>query len=165
MKLLEKRVVVLSREKYQGSKLPDDFTLIEKFIPGVGYYGGALPELTNYQTLDELENIFKEIKPVVINKQFNNQTSIKALKWQDENISFSGSGPIIVNASYFPSWRSEDKNQKIYQVTPGQMLVFSSGKTNLKFSARLGEKISGWVSVIAIILLIFSKLFLWKKKK
>ena len=85
--------------------------------------------------------------------------------WQDQEIVFSGQGPIIINAAYFPDWRSQNPNQKIYQVTPGQMLVFAKGKTNLEFSASAKERASGWISVVSIILVIFVGLYLHKKKK
>jgi len=165
LKLLNKKVVVLSEEKYQGDVLPNNFELIEDFRPAVNYYGRSVLWPTNYDGLNKLTTIFKDIELVSVNNKSSEQADLRATTWQDENIIFSGQGPIIINASYFPNWRSQNSDQEVYQVTPGQMLVFATGKTNLKFSSGIGEKISGWVSFVAIIFVSSSGIFLWKRRK
>jgi uncharacterized membrane protein len=100
----------------------------------------------------------------ILNNQSENQSNLQASVWQDERIVYSGKGPIIINASYFPNWRSQESDQEVYQVTPGQMLFFSEGTTSLEFSSGTGEKISGWVSLVAIIFVFSSGIFFWKKE-
>jgi hypothetical protein len=165
LQAFNKKIVVLSQDEYQGSELPEEITSIEDFKPGVGYYGDALPQSTSYEALNKLEIIFKEQKTVSANNESENQSSLKASVWQDEKIVFPGKGPIIVNASYFPNWRSENSSQKIYQVTPGQMLVFADGQTTLEFSAGKGERASGWIAAVTIFFLITSGIFFWKRRK
>lgn len=112
-----------------------------------------------------MEDVFKKMENSSTNSQSKKQSNLKASVWQDQNIDFYGEGPIIINAAYFPDWRSQDSNQEIYQVTPGQMLVFADGATTLKFSASTKEKASGWISVVSIVLVISTGVYLGKKKK
>ncbi|MBN2884975.1 hypothetical protein JXE04_03545, partial [Patescibacteria group bacterium] len=62
LSVLNKSIVVLSAGKYQGAELPVNMSLIEDFIPGVGYYGKALPDIPNYEALEKLQAIFQEMK-------------------------------------------------------------------------------------------------------
>jgi hypothetical protein len=165
LKALNKKIVVLSEDEYEGGELPAEIESIEDFKPGVGYYGDALPQSTSYEALNKLEIIFREQKTASVNNESENQSSLQASVWQDEKIAFPGKGPIIVNASYFPNWRSENSSQKIYQVTPGQMLVFADGKTTLEFSAGKGERASGWIAVITMVFVIALGVFFSKRRK
>ncbi len=162
LKLLHKNIVVLSTKKYQGTKLPADFQLIEDFKPIVAYYGQSILRAPNYSALNKLATILEKNKK---SAKHSPKTIIKTIAWQNEKISFSGQGPIIINASYFPDWRSQDPNQEVYQVTPGQMLVFAKGSTTLKFSSSKQEKASAALSLGTIILIISAGIFLRKSRK
>lgn len=155
-----KPIVVLSRFDYEG-ELPEGATLIDNFRPGAGYYGQAAVFQPNYDTLHELQKFFEQAKTKFPSGL---KGSPSLISWEDEKISFSAEGPTIVNASYFPNWRSQDNQQKIYQVTPGQMLVYAKGDTTINFSPGLLERISLWLSIISfgLVLIIW---IIWLKRK
>jgi len=72
----------------------------------------------------------------------------KISSFSGEKISFNANGPCLVNLSYFPYWKNISGDE-IYPVTPGQMLIFASGGTNLEYRAGLDTKVGKWLSIIA----------------
>ena len=161
---LHKKILILTTTKYQGYPLPKQFQVIENFRPDVAYYKHSYLMKANYKALFQLDNIFVKNEYSAINKLAIKQRKLKAQQWQDEKISFTAQGPIIINASYFPDWHSLNPQQEVYQVTPGQMLVFSSGTTTLEFSASQAEKNSAWISLITFLIVITTGIFYREKK-
>lgn len=149
---IQKAVVVLASETYHGEVLPDNFTVIQNFHPVADYdsYNRAFqPDL---QALEKFLQ-FVEDKVFTMDNQLTSNDQPQLLVWQDERISFTGRGPVIINASYFPAWRSATGSQ-IFEVTPGQMLVFSEGETSLEFKSSISDVIGGAVSGLFLLLLM-----------
>ncbi len=67
-----------------------------------------------------------------------------------ENVAFSGTGPAIVNLSYFPYWQCASGCDNVYPVTPGQMLVFASGPTSLVYRPGEDTQVGLWLSVLGL---------------
>jgi len=81
-------------------------------------------------------------------------SNINIDEFADEKLLFNASGPTIVNLGYFPYWQSVNKNQKVYQVTPGQMLVFTDGETILEYRSDWLKKVSiviSWLTLLGLI--------------
>ncbi len=68
-----------------------------------------------------------------------------------EDISFAGSGPVIVDLSYFPYWQCARGCDNVYPVTPGQILVFASGPTDLAYVPGSDTKVGLWLSILGLV--------------
>lgn len=86
-------------------------------------------------------------------------------------IRYTGYGPMIINAGYFPYWKKDrcaSGNCAVWRVTPDQMLVFSDGLTVLHYEPNVLKKVLMFISYGTIAgLLIFaivSRASLKKKK-
>ncbi|MCH7759435.1 hypothetical protein IID20_03700 [Patescibacteria group bacterium] len=126
----------------------NDYNLNEQFtwIDNLGYkkYSEILAEY-----------LFKEKENYLISVS---EPEVK--KFTDQEIVFNAQGPVIINAGYFPYWQSINKEQKVYRVTPGQMLVFSDGQTVLHYQSDLVKKISvivSWLTLLGIIVWLILK--------
>lgn len=155
-----KKILVLSSNVYQGEKLPEEFTLIQNFRPVAGFNSYNQPYQPDIIALDKFRGFIQESVMRPENKtDFENQPSL--IKWQDEQITFTGNGPVIINAAFFPAWQSSE-DLELFEVTPGQMLVFSQGETNLEFKATHVDWIGGVMTVLSLLGVVV--LLRWRRK-
>jgi len=94
-------------------------------------------------------------------------SDINVGEFTDEKVSFTADGPTIVNLGYFPYWQQTRINADIeegadkrgfksavYQVTPGQILVFADGETVLEYRSDWLKKASviiSWLTLLGIV--------------
>lgn len=162
LKISGKPVLVLADKEYnQPDKLPDYFEVISNFKPIADFDEYNQPYFPNGDTLSKLQDFIDRKVRLATNKAGEAQ-GINVVTWRDSVINFTAWGPTIVNASYFPSWRSRLKGQEIYEVTPGQMLVFANGNSQLEFRATGIDLVGGTISVLSCLILLFIGL---KKKR
>lgn len=157
----DKPVLVLSDGLYRGESLPPEFVSISHFKPVADF-----DEYNQHYFPDPVS--LKKFREFIIGtartdkNKIDPKSELSVWAWKDQEIAFTGTGPVLINASYFPAWRSLDQQQTIYEVTPGQMLVFSKGDTRLKFSATRYDWIGGFISLVSI-LGLFGAVYLLKK--
>ncbi len=58
---------------------------------------------------------------------------VEAAAISNTKITFDYSGPVIVNYSYFPRWKSKNPDQTVFQAAPSVMYVVSRGRTELVY--------------------------------
>jgi hypothetical protein len=51
----------------------------------------------------------------------------------EDSLHINATGPVLINFSYFPRWKSNSPSQNVYMATPSLMLVFSQGTTELAY--------------------------------
>jgi len=81
-------------------------------------------------------------------------SNISIGEFTDERVSFVSGGSTIINLGYFPYWQSVNKDQKVYQVTPGQILVLAEGETILEYRSDWLKKASivvSWLTLLGLI--------------
>lgn len=119
------------------------------FRPVAGYYSpSGFLDQPNVATLQTLKDFVA--RHAVKN---DNVQPVELAQWSDNEVIFSGQGPVIVNLGYFPYWQQPD-GEKVYPVTPGQMLVFADGETELVYQPGADAKIGRRISLITLIALI-----------
>ncbi len=98
-------------------------------------------------------------------KQAVSTTPIQALNGKTIQFATSAEAPTpwIVNFGDFPDWRVSGKT--VFEVTPGQMLVVSSGPgvVTMKFGPGTIEYVVRWISLLALLCLPFFAVFLRKR--
>jgi len=78
--------------------------------------------------LDEFEYILKDISPSYIK-----QNEVNLLVKEDENLKFTSYSGTLINYSYFPRWKSADKDQTVFRATPSMMFVFGRGEVEMRY--------------------------------
>ncbi|MCL4404079.1 6-pyruvoyl-tetrahydropterin synthase-related protein [Patescibacteria group bacterium] len=68
----------------------------------------------------------------------------------DRKVSLYGHGPAIVNLGYFPYWHCTSGCSAVYPVTPGQMLVFANGETDLSYIPGIDTRVGLWLSILGL---------------
>ena len=93
-------------------------------------------------------------------------------KQTEKEIRFKAKGPVIINSGFSPYWRKvdciSDNSCLVYQVSPSQILVFSSGETVLYYESDNVKKIAIFVSLLVFVGLCFyliARLFYFYLKK
>lgn len=148
-----KPILVLSNSSYQGERPPIGSVLIENFLPTAGFNEYNEPYHPDTAGLKTFYNFLTG----VINSgvaDFEPEHQVETLFWEDESIAFSGSGPILINAGFFPAWQSRQKGQTVYEATPGQMLVFANNETFLEFRSTSHDRNGAFISIVSFIMLL-----------
>lgn len=78
--------------------------------------------------IEQAYNIIANLSP----EKFSVQ-EVKPEIIENEKIKFNSQGGTLVNFSYFPKWKSLDKNQTIFWITPSMMFIFANGETELNY--------------------------------
>jgi uncharacterized membrane protein len=134
---------------------------ISNFRPVAGYYSSANFEQPKIDSLNSLRDFV--VKFASPNSLASSTPVISS--FTNNQVSFSGQGPVIINLGYFPYWR-DVAGSAVFPVTPGQMLVFANGDTVLNYLPGSDAEIGKWISIISslgviIFLICFGK---FKKK-
>jgi hypothetical protein len=58
---------------------------------------------------------------------------VAPLKKSGAEIEFNSRAGVIINYSYFPSWRSTNPDQTVFLATPSLMFVFGDGVSKLAY--------------------------------
>lgn len=90
---------------------------------------------------------------------------VSVFEMNNTTISFSGSGPIIINGGYFPYWSVVSSCDSIlscsvWQVSPSLMLVFSDGETTLSYISPYT-----WWGIVSLLFFILLLGGLWVVRK
>lgn len=161
LRSLNKPVIILSRGQYSGPALPVDFTFVSDFRPVFDFDSFNLPQGANISGMEVLRDFIIAVAGVDKRTEWGGE--VERLSWEDEKIAFSSFGPTIINAAYFPAWKSVgETEERVYEVTPGQMLVFSEGNTELSFQSTLPDKAGMAISILSAVSLL--AIFIYRKK-
>jgi hypothetical protein len=134
---------------------------INGFRPVAGYYGSSdfvQPDITGLNSLRDF--VLKYAAP---NGLASSTPAISV--WTDNRLSFSGSGPVIINLGYFPYWQAAS-GATVFPVTPGQMLVFVKGTTTLNYVPGTDYQVGKIISLAAVgVILVYLAYGLITKNK
>jgi len=150
-----KPILILADKEYGNHiGLSNKFEIISHFKPVADFDEYNQPYFPDQNALSELQS-FIDRKVRLSQNKIRPTEPISLSVWQDDSISFTASGPTIINASYFPVWQSQKDDQTVYEVTPGQMLIFAAGSSRLEFRATPLTFVSGVISLLSFSLLLF----------
>jgi hypothetical protein len=120
------------------------------------------------------EGVKKEVlvDETVPQYKISENTSLDILKISElqENIKFNVKSenevPVLVKISYFPNWKAyQNGNEiKIYRASPDFMLVYAKGIVEFRYEETLADKLSKWISIIGLIILILLIVMASRKK-
>ena len=150
-----KPILILADREYGNySGLSNKFEIISHFKPVADFDEYNQPYFPDGNALSELQS-FIDRKVRLSQNKIRPTQPISVSAWRDDLISFTASGPTMINASYFPAWQSAQDNQTVYEVTPGQMLIFANGNSRLEFRSTPLIFVSGIISLLSGLLLLF----------
>ncbi|MBM3232792.1 hypothetical protein FJZ18_01345 [Candidatus Pacearchaeota archaeon] len=93
-------------------------------------------------------------------KSQNTSLEITEVSKLQDNIKFNVNSaievPVLVKISYFPNWKAyqDGREIKIYRASPDFMLVYAKGIVEFKYEETSMDKLSKWMSIIGMIILI-----------
>ncbi|MFA6251962.1 MAG: hypothetical protein WCX74_00955 [Candidatus Paceibacterota bacterium] len=95
---------------------------------------------SNIKTRDE-EDIELEEKNKLYKKVYEIVSSLSDKAKYDKidgtiegyKLKFNSASGVLINYSYFPKWKSSDKNQTVFWITPSNMFVFGKGNNELTY--------------------------------
>jgi len=95
---------------------------------------------------------------------FEKNATISNISIKSEQISFTTDkfSPVLIRISYYPNWKAYNELGEpinIYEITPSFMLVFSKGKTILRYKSLWYEKILNYLSLISFFTLLIILIF------
>ncbi len=136
---------------------------IADFRPVAGYYNSPIFEDANGEAIRKMgEFILQNAGP-----EASSSAPLAMREFGDFRIRFRGTGPTIINLGYFPYWQCTEGCDRVYPLTPGQMLVFANGSTKLEYLPGADAVAGKWISIVAaggILLFAFARAIRTRKR-
>ncbi|MDA2936540.1 hypothetical protein MYX06_04960, partial [Patescibacteria group bacterium AH-259-L05] len=109
------------------------------------------------------EELHNAVRLAFDNFYYESLPFVKAKKVASETIEIQGEGPIIINAGYSPQWQYQNcKTCEVFQVTPANMMIFSTGNAILKYTYDTTKVIGIIISLLSLVI-VFLILFFKQK--